>query len=106
MPVLISRGAPFACPICHGMQRVPGGFYEGQPKEEDEPCRSCDRGVVWGLTEVDDNTAIHLWSVCQTARSPFRHNGRGIWAEKGGMIPEKETPASEEPIESSVQEFE
>lgn len=50
---------PHRCPVCLGRGFVPAGFY--RPGEnpiasflDDEPCRTCDKGVIWELEKQDE----------------------------------------------------
>lgn len=45
---------PHCCPVCYGRGLVPHGFYYaiGSPTftsngGDPEPCRSCEKGVIW-----------------------------------------------------------
>lgn len=47
---------PHRCPVCCGTGLVPQGFYSGLLASDgssgtagppQEPCRSCERGIVW-----------------------------------------------------------
>lgn len=45
---------PHVCPVCNGKQTVPAGFYSklDNTSTADEPCRSCDNGIVWDGKEI------------------------------------------------------
>jgi hypothetical protein len=38
---------PFRCPVCEGRGWMPINFYSNLPVTGDEPCRSCENGVIW-----------------------------------------------------------
>ena len=44
---------PYLCPVCEGIGKVPGGFYDGNPnpvlaREECKPCSGI--GILWGFS--------------------------------------------------------
>ena len=72
---------PFVCPVCGGNGLVTRGFYNqtsGNWSTTDitpEPCRSCDKGIVWGDDEDEninfkfeliDNTLPHISEINNT----------------------------------------
>jgi hypothetical protein len=50
LEVVFDGPRPHRCPVCLGTGEVPNDFYVRMGFSEDaapEPCRSCERGVVW-----------------------------------------------------------
>lgn len=42
---------PYLCPVCEGIGKVPGGFYDGNPNPvlAREECKACSgTGILWG----------------------------------------------------------
>ena len=49
-----AKMTPHRCPVCDGRGQMPASFYalttSADPRME--PCRSCDKGVVWSMEIV------------------------------------------------------